>query len=396
MDVRIRRPLAVEFGAFGFFGLFWGCFAVLLADLSGALGLSPGPLGVALFVGAAASIVAMALLGRTSDRLGRRRFLAISGAVFGAGIAGLSVVNGYPALLAVLAVLYASSGLFDVGINAAAVDLERAAGRRLMTLFHAAFSAGGFVGALSAGALLEAGWDYRAVYLCLLLPLGAVLLAVAATRFPEVGGPREAGERDAAGCGLFRNGALLLVAAIATLGLLSEGEMEHWSGVYLRQSLGLPAFLGGSGVAVFFGAMAVGRLGAAAVVARFGDRRTLLLAGLFAAGGMTLSLATREPPFVIAGFLVVGLALSAIVPVAFSLAGDVAPGRAGAAISVVTTLGYGGFLLGPVIVGGLAELLGLRAALGTIAVAGAVIFALSLRVGGDRHSSAGEGGKAGG
>jgi MFS family permease len=147
---------------------------------------------------------------------------------------------------------------------------------------------------------------------------------------------------------------------------------------------------------VFFGAMAVGRLGAAAVVARFGDRRTLLLAGLFAASGMTLSLATREPPLVIAGFLVVGLALSAIVPVAFSLAGDVAPGRAGAAISVATTLGYGGFLLGPVIVGGLAELLGLRAALGTIAVAGAAIFALSLRVGSDRRSSAGEGGKAGG
>jgi len=394
MDARIRRPLAVEFGAFGFFGLFWGCFAVLLADLSGALGLSPGPLGVALFVGAAASIVAMALLGRTSDRLGRRRFLAISGIVFGAGIAGLSVADGYPALLAVFAVLYASSGLFDVGINAAAVDLERTAGRRLMTLFHAAFSAGGFVGALSAGALLEAGWNYRVVYLCLLLPLGAVLLAVAATRFPEVGGPRDAGESDAAGRGLHRNGALLLVAAIATLGLLSEGEMEHWSGVYLRRSLGLPAFLGGSGVAVFFGAMAVGRLLAAAVVARFGDRLTLVLAGLFAAGGMSLSLATREPILVVAGFLVVGLALSAIVPVAFSLAGDLAPGRAGAAISVVTTLGYGGFLLGPVIVGGLAELLGLRAALGTIAVAGAAIFALSLRVVGDRRSYAGESGKA--
>jgi MFS family permease len=396
MDARIRRPLAVEFGAFGFFGLFWGCFAVLLADLSGALGLSPGPLGVALFVGAAASIVAMALLGRTSDRLGRRRFLAISGAVFGAGIVGLSVADGYPALLAVFAVLYASSGLYDVGINAAAVDLERTAGRRLMTLFHAAFSGGGVVGALSAGALLEAGWDYRVVYLCLLLPLGAVLLAVAATRFPKVGEAREAsdaGEKDSAGRGLYRNSPLLLVAVIATLGLLSEGEMEHWSGVYLRQSLGLPAFLGGSGVAVFFGAMAVGRLLAAAVVARFGDRLTLVLAGLFAAGGMSLSLATRAPILVVAGFFVVGLALSAVVPIAFSLAGDLAPERAGAAISVVTTLGYGGFLLGPVIVGGLAELLGLRVALGTIAVAGAAIFSLSLRVTGDRRSAPGESGK---
>jgi MFS family permease len=62
------------------------------------------------------------------------------------------------------------------------------------------------------------------------------------------------------------------------------------------------------------------------------------------------------------------------------MAGDVAPGGTGAAVSVVTTLGYGGFLLGPVIVGGIAELAGLRAALLTIVAAGLVIAALALRV----------------
>ncbi len=62
-DTAVRRLLAVELGAFGVFGLFWGTFAVLLADLSTSLDLSPGPLGLALFVGAAASILAIALLG---------------------------------------------------------------------------------------------------------------------------------------------------------------------------------------------------------------------------------------------------------------------------------------------------------------------------------------------
>ena len=75
-----------------------------------------------------------------------------------------------------------------------------------------------------------------------------------------------------------------------------------------------------------------------------------------------------------------GLALSGVAPIAFSAAGDFAPERAGGAISVVTTLGYGGFLLGPVVVGGLAELLGLRVALATIAAAGALISALALRL----------------
>ena len=73
-----------------------------------------------------------------------------------------------------------------------------------------------------------------------------------------------------------------------------------------------------------------------------------------------------------------GLALSAVVPIEPSPSPGISS-RAGVAISVVTTLGYGGFLLGPVVVGDLAELLGLRVALGTIAVAGLMIFTLALR-----------------
>jgi hypothetical protein len=161
-----------------------------------------------------------------------------------------------------------------------------------MSLLHAAFSGGAMVGALGAGVLIQAGVDYRIVYLVLLVPLAAVILDVATTRFPVVSG-------------------------------------EVADGVSGEQGYGLTR---------------------------------------------------RLPLLVVCGFLVVGLALPGVAPIAFSAAGDLAPGRAGGAISVVTTLGYGGFLLGPVVVGGLAELLGLRVALGTIAAAGAMIFVLGLRL----------------
>jgi MFS family permease len=378
--LRQRRFFALEAAAFGVLGLFWGVFSVLLADLSGALGLSPGPLGAALFVGAAASIVAMASLGRTADLLGRRLFIALSAVVFGLGIVGVAFSGSYAALLAGLVVLYAASGLYDVGINAAAVDLEQASGRRFMALLHAAFSGGGVIGALSAGVLLEIGLDYRLVYLAVLAPLAAVILAVSTASFPASRG-RSSGDGKGGDRSLYRSVPLMMVAAIATLGLLSEGEMEHWSGIYLRDSLGLPALVGGSGVAVFYGAMALGRLGAAGAIARFGNRRTLLVAGLLTTAGMSLSLATTQPFLVVAGFLVVGLALSAVVPIAFSVAGELAPDRAGAAVSVVTTLGYGGFLMGPVLVGVLAEAFGLRLALGTIVVAGILVIGVSSRLG---------------
>src|SRR4028118_2444523 len=89
-----KHALPVLLGAFGFFGFFWGSSAVLLADLSDALALSPGPLGFALFVGAAASILAMAFLGWTTDRLGRRPFRILSGGAFGAGGAAGAAAGG--------------------------------------------------------------------------------------------------------------------------------------------------------------------------------------------------------------------------------------------------------------------------------------------------------------
>ena len=371
-------PLAVELGAFGTFGFMWGSFAVLLADLSRFLDLSPGPLGLALSGGMLASFPTMAFGGRAADRWGHRPLLLSSGSVLGVGFAGLAFVGSYAALFTALLVLSAASGVYDVGINAAAMDLEQVAGRRFMAVLHAAFSGGGAVGALVAGALISAGVDFRHVYLVALIPLGTVILAVALTRFPSIRDPlMEMPESDRVG--FYKNLPLLIIALITALVFLSEGAMEDWSGIYLRQTLALPALLGASGVAVFHASMAVGRLCAAGAINRFGNHRTLQMTGLLAAGGMAFALATQEPSLVVAGFLVVGLALAAVAPIAFSLAGDIAPNRVGGASSVVTIFGYGGVLLGPVIVGGLAELYGLRAALSVIAVAGLLVFALSLR-----------------
>jgi MFS family permease len=123
-----------------------------------------------------------------------------------------------------------------------------------------------------------------------------------------------------------------------------------------------------------------------------GNRRTLLGSGLLTAGGMLLALATTSPALVIGGFLLVGMGLAAVAPVAFSVAGELVPERAGSAVSVVTTFGYGGFLLGPPLVGGLAEVAGLRAALGVVAVAGLAIFMLSLRLREPKADTATEGG----
>jgi len=380
------RLLALSLAAFGVFGLWVGCSAVLLADLSRALGLSPGPLGISLFAGTAASMVAMASLGWTADRYGRKLFLVAVTCVFGLGTVGLALAGSFSTLVGVFVVLYSAAGLYDVGINAAAVDLERLSGRSLMSFLHALYAVGAVFGSLGTGALLSAGIGFRLIYLALLVPLAAVTIGVALTRFPNPDGVRaesssEAVEDDAAGrWGLYRNAPLLLVAAIAGLGFISERVMETWSGIYLRDTLGLGALLGGSGVAVFFAAMALGRFGTGWAVTRLGNRRVLLSAGALTACGMALALATALPALVIGGFLLVGLAISGMAPLAQSAAGDLFPQRAGTATSVVITFSSGGGLLATPLVGGMAELAGLRAALGLVVFAGLAVFVLSLRL----------------
>ncbi len=376
-----RRPLLLSFSAFGIFGLWSGCNAVLLADLSRALGLSPGPLGIALLVGAGASIAAMASLGWMADRLGRKTYLVAVTSLFGLGIACLALAGGYPALLLAVLLLFSAAGLYDVGINAVAVDLGRSRGPRLMPFLHAAYSGGAVVGALGSGVLLSWGVGYRSVYLALLLPLASLVAAFVVARFPPPGEPpgeRRRGPPPAADRrGLYRHAWLLPIASVAALGFLVEGQMGNWSAIYLRDSLGVGALIGGTGVAAFYGAMVAGRVGTGWLVGRIGERGTLMAAGLLVAAGMALALSTALPALAVGGFLLVGLAVSGVAPVAFSVAGSLAPGRAGGAISVMTTFGYGGFLLGPPLVGGLGEVVGLRPALGVMALAGLAVFALS-------------------
>ena len=372
-----RRIFWLACGALGVLGFVWGSFAVLLADLSRFLDISPGPLGLALSGGMVASFPVMALAGGVVDRVGRRQLLIVSGALMGIGFAWLAFVKSYASLFAALLVLSAASGAYDVGVNAVAMDYERITRRRRMAVIHAAFSAGGAIGALLAGALITAGVDFQLIYLAALVPLGAMILAAANTRFPPVVFFQARGEAK-----LYKNLPLLLVAFVAALAFLSEAAMEHWSGIYLRNTLALPALVGASGIAVYHASMAAGRLVSAGIISRLGNRPALRAAGLLTAIGMALALATREPILVVCGFLVVGLALSAVVPIALSVAGGMLAERAGGASSVVTTVGYGGFLLGPILVGAMAELLRLHAALGIVVLAGISIAILAGTYGG--------------
>ena len=376
-----RSAIVVTAAAYAVFGLLYGVWAVLLTDLAHELGLSEGPLGLALTAGFVGSLPVMVAGGHLADRFGSRTVAIVAGGLLAVSFASVAIAGSFVALVVILFVFFAASGAYDVGINAAAMELERASGRRVLAAFHAAFSGGGMVGALAAGLLLATGAiPFRLAYLGVGIALLLVVLAWIRVAAPSVPRASEASGLPAPTASPYRDRLLLLLASMTALAFFAEGAMETWTGIYLRGSLDLPPLTGAVGVAVFHAAMLVGRTVAAVLGGRVGSIVALRGAGLLAAAAMAVALATEVPLLVIGGFLLVGLGLSAIAPLTFSLAGRARPEDAGRASSVITTLGYAGFLFGPGLIGSVAETATLRIGLLAVVLAGLVVAFLAGRV----------------
>jgi len=376
-----RATARLTGSAFALFGLLFGVWQVALPDLQLSLHLSAGALGQALTVGFVAAFPLAVVGGRLADRWGARALLAGGALLMALALAGLVGVGSYGGLLIVLLVFYGASGAYDVGLSTAAIAQEQATGRRRLAYFHAAFSGASALGAVAGGLLVFAGLPYRWLYAGLAAAL--VLLAWVAARSratswrPKPAATTAAATNPLGTLAVYRLPGLLALAGVAALAFFSEGTLEEWSAIYLRSALQLPAVLGAAGPAVFHSAMLVGRLATGRLEGRVGRLRLLRLGGLVSALGMVVALATPQPALVLAGLLLTGLALAALAPTAFSLAGDLAPERSGEVSALITTIGYLGFLIGPALIGSLSDALSLRAALGTLVLAGGLMVVLS-------------------
>ncbi len=181
------------------------------------------------------------------------------------------------------------------------------------------------------------------------------------------------------GAGFVRPSAALLgIGLLTCLGFVIEGAMADWSGLFLITVAGATPALGASGFAGFSIAMATGRLLGDRVVRALGGRVTLCLGGLLAALGFALALGVARPLLGAAGFAMVGLGLSNVVPVLFSAASRARTDNPALAVAMASTIGYAGMLGGPPVIGFISQAVGLRLALcvpmlGAVAIAAAAL-----------------------
>ncbi|RLL69953.1 MFS transporter [Streptomyces sp. Z26] len=378
-DPGLRRLRVALTAFFALDGLLFAGWVVRIPAIKHQTGASASDLGLALLGVSAGGVATMTLTGGLCRRFGGRRVTVASAVLLSLGIALPPLTRSALALGLVLLVFGAAYGAINVAMNSVAVDLIATLRRPVMPAFHAAFSLGGMVGAGLGG--LVAGELSPTRHLLLLAACGLLVTALAARPLlaydlvaggpgADGGGraPADAVDRTAGSGGARprRTGALVAVLGLVALcTAYGEGALADWSALHLTEDLDAGAGLAAAGYSVFAFAMTVGRLSGTWVLRRAGEQRVLVVGGAMAAVGMLVGSLAPSVWVALAGFVVTGLGLANIFPIAIGRAGALAgPGG----VATASTLGYGGMLLGPVAIGFLAEWFSLSVALTTVAL----------------------------
>ncbi|MFF5184408.1 MFS transporter [Streptomyces sp. NPDC000345] len=370
---RLRIAITAFFALDGFVFAGW---VVRIPAIKEQTGASAGTLGLALLGVSAGAVVTMILTGRLCRRHGSHRITVVCAVLLSLGVTLPPLTHSALTLGAVLFVFGSAYGGINVAFNSAAVDLVAALRRPIMPTFHAAFSLGGMIGA-GLGALV-AGSLSPTRHLLGLGIVGLLVTAVAGPALlrqappapaeppmpsPETVIPRP-GPRSRRPDPRSRR-LVLVFGLIALCTAYGEGALADWGALHLRQDLGTSAGAAALGYAGFALAMTVGRLTGTTLLERLGRTRTVVAGGAVAAAGMLLGSLAPALWAALLGYLVTGLGLANLFPVAVERAGALAgPGG----VAVASTLGYGGMLLGPPAIGFMAEWFSLPTALTSVAV----------------------------
>jgi MFS family permease len=361
-----REHLAAT-AAFFTHGFVLGAWAPRIPDVRHALGLDDARLGLAL-LGAPLGTLLGQLLGATLVRRVGSRPLSRA-ALVGACVTPvlLPLAADGPELFATLTLWGGFMGVLDLAMNASAVETEQARDRRIMVGLHGRWSIGALVGSGVGAAAAATG----ITVLVQEAVSGAVVLAVAwwLTR-PLL-------DHRVPGAGRLRlrrpSRLLVLLAVLSAADFLCEGSVSDWSAVYLRDSVGAAAGVAGLGYSVYLVAMIAGRLTGDRLRGRWGAVRPVRLFAAAATVAMVAALVAGGVVAALIGFAVLGVGLACVVPIAFAAAARGSGARIGQRLAVVTTAGYSAYMAGPPLIGGLASVLSLPAALGVLPVLTLVI-----------------------
>lgn len=343
-------------------GLGISAWAPLVPFARDRLQLNGASLGALLLCLGIGSLAAMPITGTLVARFGCRRVMCLSTVLVLAMMPLLATADSHLVMAAALMCFGAGLGMLDVAMNYQAVQVEKAAGKPMMSGFHGFFSLGGILGAGAVSLLLSLSFTPLSAVMVIM----AVMLLLLLWRLPGLMNQR-LHQPDQPWLVIPR-GWVAFLGALCFILFLAEGAVLDWGALLLLQNPAMSPTHAGLGYALFSTAMTLGRFGGDKIIHRFGRYPVMLTGALTAAAGMSLAVWLPWPEMALLAFLLVGFGLSNTVPMLFNAAGNQQDMPANLAISAMTTLGYAGILSGPALIGFISQWISLSGAFLLIAL----------------------------
>ena len=328
-------------------GFSMGCCAPFFPFIKENVNADKSQFGVLLLCLGIGAIIAMPITGILSAKRGSKPMVLLGGLSMVVLLPILVVVNS-PIILALILFLFgAALGTLDVAMNVHGVEVEQIEKRSLMSNFHAQFSIGGLVGAALMTIFLSFGMHLllssiiasSITFFAMILTIKRLLIvnSVKQSKF------------------MFPKGVVLLLAIFAAIIFLVEGAVVDWGALLIIDLELTPIKSAGVGYILFSIAMVIARLLGGKIIDIIGEFKVLILGVITTIFGILTILLSTLPLFALCGFMLIGLGVANLVPIFFSAAGRQKIMPAEIAIASVTTTGYAGILLGPVLIGYVAE-----------------------------------------
>ncbi|MCV9927969.1 MFS transporter [Flavobacterium sp. LS1R49] len=372
---RIRFAVGMFYFAMG---LCFATWASRIPDIKTALHLSEGQLGSILFALPLGQLIVMPFSGKVVTRFGSHRILIFSLLFYAFSLTNLGLANASWQLSLGLFIFGLFGNLANIAVNTQGVYTEVLFKKTIMSSFHGMWSFAGFTGALVGLGMLALNLT---PYYHFVIVAGIVLVMIA-FNYKFLVKAKEKIKVEEKKKKLFTkpDSSLIWLGVIGFCCMASEGVMFDWSGVYFKDVVKAPGALVILGYTSFMIMMASGRFLGDGLILKFGRKKVLQISGIVISLGLFTSVLF---PYIIPctiAFMFVGLGVSTVVPTLYSVAGKNPTVPAGEALTIVSSVSFLGFLMGPPVIGYIAEAFGLRFSFAFIGIFGFFIAFMVSRI----------------
>lgn len=355
-------PQIKIFGAFFVYSFCMGSMFPRLPDIQRAMGVGEGQLGLALIGSAVGTLISLTFAGRLIERVGYRRILLIAIPLLSVLYALAMWADGPLMFFLLLIPVGLTIGAIEIIINIEADRVEHAVGRRIMSRAHAFWSLGFFSAGMTGAFIAQAGISPQ-WHLIGMIPvvLAATLLLLG--QFQPA--PHRASSSTEETPRLAKPTlAVMMLVGVCLSAMLMEGAGIDWSAIYMRDIFGAEPFWAGFAVAVVAGSQAFARFFADGFVERYSPVNVARILLLILGVGVVIVFLAPAAWAAYLGFAMIGIGSSALFPLAMSAAAQRTDRPAAINVAALAQFSFTAFLLGPPLLGMIAEHYGIQWAFG--------------------------------